>query len=69
MAMGHRETLKSASEVDAIQEASHIKHRSGVRAYAKTTINRRSRLEAREQLRVMLGWSYDQIQQQQELES
>jgi len=53
MAMGHRETLKSAVEVDAIRAAEHIRHRSGVRAYAKTAINRRVRLEAREQLRVM----------------
>jgi len=69
MAMGHRETLRSAVEVDAIRAAEHIRHRSGVRAYAKTAINRRIRLEAREQLRVMIGWSFDAIRRQDELEA
>lgn len=69
MAMGHRETIKSAAEVDAIRAADHIRHRSGVRAFAKTAINRRARLEAREQLRVMIGWSFDAIKQQEEMES
>jgi hypothetical protein len=67
--MGHRESLKSAAEVDAIREADHIRHRSGVRAYAKAAINRRARLEAREQLRIILGWNFDAIRQQEELES
>jgi len=69
MAMGHRELIKTGAEIDAIRAADRIKHRPGVRSYAKRQIIRRTRHEIREQLAIMLGWQTARVLTEEGFES